>query len=65
MGTVVLHLIVGTDGKAHDISVQRSLGMGLDEKAVEGIKQWRFEPGHKDGQPVPTEISVEVSFHLY
>jgi TonB family protein len=64
-GTVVVHVIVGTDGKAHDMSVQRSLGMGLDEKAVEALKQWRFEPGRKDGQPVPTEISVEVSFRLY
>jgi TonB family protein len=64
-GVVILRVIIGTDGKAHEINVQRSLGMGLDEKAVEAVKQWRFEPGHKDGQPVPVEVSFEVSFHLY
>lgn len=64
-GVVILRLIIGVDGKPHDISVQRTLGMGLDEKAVEAVKQWRFEPGTKDGQPVPVEVSMEVSFRLY
>jgi TonB family protein len=64
-GVVVLRVIIGTDGKAHNINVQRSLGMGLDEKAVEAVRQWRFDPGHKDGQPVPVEVSFEVSFRLY
>jgi TonB family protein len=64
-GLVLLHVIIGTDGKAHDITVSRSLGMGLDEKAIEAVKQWRFEPGHKDGQPVNVEVSFEVSFRLY
>jgi TonB family protein len=64
-GLVLLHVIIGTDGKAHDIRVQRSLGMGLDEKAVDAVNQWRFEPGHKDGQPVPVEVSFEIRFSLY
>jgi TonB family protein len=64
-GMVLLRAIIGVDGKAHDISVRRSLGMGLDERAIEAMKQWRFEPGKKDGQPVPVEISFEISFHLY
>ena len=64
-GVVILRLIIGTDGKPHDITVQRSLGMGLDEKAKEAVQQWRFEPGTKDGQPVPVEVSMEVSFRLY
>jgi TonB family protein len=64
-GMVLLRVIIGTDGKAHDISVRRSLGMGLDERAIDAVKQWRFEPGKKDGQPVPVEVSFEVSFHLY
>ncbi len=46
-------------------AVLRSLGMGLDEKAIEAVHQWRFEPGTKDGQPVPVEVSMEVSFRLY
>jgi TonB family protein len=64
-GYVVLKIVVGTDGKTRDIAVLRSLGMGLDEKAVEAVRQWRFEPGTKDGKPVPVEVNVEVSFHLY
>ena len=43
-GTVVLWLVVGPDGRTHDIRVQQSLGMGLDEKAIEAIRQWKFDP---------------------
>jgi len=64
-GTVVLWLIVGPDGQARNIRVARSLGMGLDEKALEAVKTWRFEPARKDGQPVAVQINVEVSFRLY
>src|SRR5262249_57741208 len=64
-GTVVLSLVVGPDGIPRDISVSRSLGLGLDEKAVETVKTWRFEPGKKDGKPVAVYASVEVVFHLY
>jgi protein TonB len=64
-GTVVLWVVVGPDGRAHDIRVQRQLGMGLDEKAVEAIRQWRFEPARKDGTPVAVQINVEVNFRLY
>jgi TonB family protein len=39
--------------------------MGLDEKALEAVKQWRFEPAKKDNQPVAVQLSVEVNFHLY
>ncbi|HEX4922381.1 MAG TPA: energy transducer TonB, partial [Candidatus Bathyarchaeia archaeon] len=63
--TVVLWLIVGTDGRTHAIHVERSLGMGLDEKAIEAIRQWRFEPGRKDGIAVALQVSVEVNFQLY
>jgi periplasmic protein TonB len=65
MGTVALVLVVGLDGKPRDIRVIRTLGLGLDEKAIEAVKTWRFEPGMKDGKPVPTIVSVEVNFHLY
>ncbi len=64
-GTVILWVIIGPDGRPRDIRVQRSLGMGLDEKAIEAVKLWKFEPARKDGQPVPVQINVEVNFRLY
>ena len=64
-GTVVLALVVGPDGRPRDMKVLRSLGLGLDEKALEAVKNWRFEPAVKDGKPVSVQISVEVDFRLY
>lgn len=64
-GICTLALIVGADGRPSNIHVQSSLGMGLDEKAIEAVKNWRFEPAMKDGHPVAVAIAVEVDFHLY
>lgn len=64
-GTCVLWLIVDAAGHPRDIRVARGLGYGLDAKAVEAVKQWRFAPSLKDGKPVDVQISVEVAFHLY
>ena len=64
-GTCVLSVIVGPDGLAHDIKVTNTLGLGLDEKAIEAVRKWRFEPAMKDGKPVNVLISVQVNFRLY
>lgn len=64
-GTCVLWLIVGPDGKPRDVRVTRSLGLGLDEKAIEAVRNWKFEPAMKDGRAVAVQINVEVSFRLY
>ncbi len=64
-GVVVLWLIVNPDGRPRDIKVARSLGMGLDQKAIEAVRNWKFEPAKKDGQPVAVQINVEVNFRLY
>ena len=64
-GTVVLSLIVGADGVPRDIKVARSVGLGLDEKAIETVKTWKFDAGTKDGKPVATYATIEVAFHLY
>jgi len=53
------------DGMAKDIKVVKSLGYGLDEKAVEAVRKWRFEPAEKDGRPVAVQVNIEVSFRLY
>jgi TonB family protein len=64
-GTVMLALIVGPDGRTRDIRVVRKLGMGLDEKAIESAKQWKFQPATKDGKPVAVAIKIEVDFTLH
>jgi len=64
-GTVLLSLIVDADGRPRDLQVAQSLGMGLDEKAIEAVRTWKFDPAKKDGHPVPVRISVEVAFRLY
>ena len=64
-GTVTLWLIVGQDGHPRDVRLARSLGMGLDEKAIAAVKQWKFEPSMLNGRPVPVQINVEVNFRLY
>jgi periplasmic protein TonB len=64
-GVCTLGMIIGTDGRPTNIRVLNSLGMGLDEKAIEAVRTWRFEPAMKDGHPVRYEIAVEVDFHLY
>lgn len=63
-GKCVLWVIVGTDGRAHNIKVARTLGHGLDEKAMEAVKRWIFEPATKDGKPVSVQINIEVTFRL-
>lgn len=64
-GTCTLMLVVDSNGRPTNIRVANSLGMGLDEKAIEAAKKWRFEPARKDGHPVAVEIALEVDFHLY
>jgi len=64
-GTVVLWLIVDPNGNPQQVKVARSLGMGLDQKAVEAVRHWKFEPAMKDGRPVAVQINVEVNFRLY
>ena len=63
-GTVVLSAIVRKDGTLEVLKVIRGVGLGLDENAIQALKQWKFRPGAKDGNPVDVALYVEVNFSL-
>jgi TonB family protein len=64
-GAVLLKVKVTETGEVADLQVVKGLGSGLDEKAMDAVRRWKFKPGLKDGSPVASEINVEASFHLY
>jgi TonB family protein len=65
-GVCLISLIVDAQGNPQNPRVVRALGMGLDEKAIEAVKKYKFKPAMKDGKtPVPVMITVEVNFRLY
>jgi len=63
-GTVVLEAIIQKDGTVQVIRVVRSLGFGLDERAIEALAQWRFEPATRFAEPVPVAVNIEINFNL-
>jgi TonB family protein len=63
-GIVLLRLVIDEGGTPRDIQVLRSLGLGLDEKAVEAVRQWRFRPGLRDGRAVAVRANIELNFRL-
>jgi len=63
-GTVVLAVVIGRSGRPEQITVTQSLDLGLDLNAVGAVRQWEFEPGMKDGEPVAVRTKIEVTFHL-
>ena len=63
-GTVVLFIVVDEHGNPRDLKVIRPLGLGLDQKAIEAVEKWRFNPGKKDGKPVAVQATIEVNFRL-
>jgi TonB family protein len=62
-GSVLLSLVVAADGQPSDIQIDRPIGLGLDENAIENVRAWQFKPGAKNGTPVAVRIMVEVFFH--
>jgi TonB family protein len=65
-GTVVLWIVVDAQGNVSpDIRVVKPLGLGLDEKAVEAVRTWKFKPGMRAGVPVPVKVMVEITFRLF
>ncbi len=63
-GSVQLSVEIGMDGVARNFRVMKGLGLGLDENAVTAVRQWHFQPGTKDGAPVPVVATIEVNFRL-
>jgi len=63
-GTVTLSVEISRDGVADVIDVTKSLDRGLDQNAVEAVRQWRFKPAEKDGKPVRVAATIEVNFRL-
>jgi periplasmic protein TonB len=64
-GNVLVDLIVDEQGLPSHVRVARGVGMGLDEKAVEAVRQYKFKPATKDGKPVKVELTVEVNFQIF
>ena len=63
-GTVILEIIIRRDGTAEVVRVTRSVGFGLDQKAIEAVTQYRFRPGMRNGEPVDVTATSEVNFNL-
>lgn len=64
-GTVVLEVVVTTEGRATNISVKKAARSGLDEAAIEAVRSWKFRPAiGPDGQPVAALVPIEVTFRL-
>jgi protein TonB len=65
MGVVTVNLVVGANGLPQNVHVVRGVGMGLDEKAVDAVKLYRFTPAKEAGKPVAVEMNVEVNFQIF
>jgi protein TonB len=65
MGIVLVNLVVDQNGLPQNVHLVRGVGMGLDEKAIEAVKQYRFKPARENGKPVAVQLNVEVNFQIF
>ncbi len=63
-GTVVISIVIDEQGVPRDLRVKTPAGLGLDAKAIEAVRQWRFKPGQRDGRAVAVQADVIVTFRL-
>ena len=63
-GSVMIAMEVDAEGRPRNIRIARSLGLGLDERAIEAVSKWKFKPGMWNGRPVAAAVHIEVSFRL-
>lgn len=64
-GSTILKIVVGEDGTVRSATVFESFDHDFDTKAIEAVKQWKFEPATKKGVPVAVELVLKVDFRLY
>jgi protein TonB len=64
-GTVSLWVVVDREGNVASIRINGPAGLGLDEKSVEAVNTWKFQPATKDGEPVAVQVNIETNFRLY
>ena len=64
-GNVLVYLQVDTNGRPTHVRVIRGIGLGLDEKAMEAVRQYKFKPAMENGHPVLVEMNVEVNFQIF
>lgn len=64
-GICIVSLIVDVHGNPQNVKVERALGMGLDQKAIEAVKQYKFKPAYYQGHPVPVVVDISVNFRIY
>jgi protein TonB len=63
-GEVVLEIVVRSDGRVGNIRIVQGVGGGLDQRAVDAVRQWKFAPGERQGTPVDVLVEVAVEFRL-
>ena len=63
-GTVIVAVDLDAAGEIQNVTVVRSLGLGLDEKAKEAVRHWKFAPGTVDGKPAASRVEAAVTFRL-
>ena len=63
-GAVLIQMVIDENGVPTEPKVVRSLDKGLDEKALEAVKQWRFKPGLREGKPASVTANIEINFRL-
>ncbi len=62
---MLVNLWVDEQGRPSHVRVIRGVGMGLDERAMEAVKQYKFKPAMENGKPVLVELNVEVNFQIF
>jgi TonB family protein len=63
VGSVIIGLVVSSQGVPRDLRIVKSLDRDLDQSAIEAVKEWRFAPAQKDGKAVAVRVSLEIQFH--